>query len=153
LLVTELGFLNHPALWNGHRKLPEKWGLKLIAGDFAAWKEVQRRSAQIRAAIFYPSDKRDKRNNDFILCINKYTPLALTRIQDADVRANSFKLESICSSVGLQFGYTTERPILLPLKPESCSFGAVKTFVEQLERLKRQVGCSIRELGEIPRFG
>jgi hypothetical protein len=150
LLVTELDFLRPPALWSGQTKRPKIWGLRLMKGDFTAWKEVQRRSGQIWAAIFYPSGKR---NYDFMLCVNKYTPLALTRIQDADVRANKTKLESMCKSVGLQFGYTTERPILLPQKPESCSLDSVRAFVEQLERFKRQVGCSIRELGEIPRFG
>jgi len=150
LLVTELDFLSPPILWSGYTKRPKKWGSLLMKGDFNEWKKVQRRSAQIWAAIFYPSSKR---NDDFMLCVNKYTPLALTRIQDTDVRANKIKLESMCKSVGLQFGYTTERPILLPQEPESCSLDAVRAFVQQLERFKSKAGCSIRELGEIPRFG
>lgn len=148
LLVTELDFLSPPALWNGNT--PKKpWGALLMKGDFAAWKKVQRRSGQIWAAIFYPSEKR---NLDFMLCVNKYTPLALTRIQDANVRDKA-TLEPICKSVGLQFGYTVERPLLFPQKPESCNLDAVRSFVKQLEQFKRKVGCSIRELGEFPRFG
>jgi len=150
LLVTELGFLSPPALWSGHTKRTKIWGDRLIRGDFTAWKEVQRRSGQVWATIFYPSSKR---NYDFMLCVNKYVPLALTRIQDADVRASKAKLESVCKSVDLQFDYTTERPLLLPQHPESCNLDAVRVFVEQLEQFKRKVGCSIRELGEIPRFG
>jgi len=150
LLVTELDFLSPPALWSGHTKRAKIWGDRLIKGDFTPWKEVQRKSGQVWAAIFYPSSIR---NYDFMLCINKYVPLALTKIQDADVRANKTKLEPMCKSVGLQFCYTTERPILLPQKPESCSLDAVRIFVEQLEQFKRKVGCSITELGEIPRFG
>lgn len=147
-LVTKLGFLSPPSLWHGNT--PRKpWGLRLMNEGFEEWKEAQRRSGQISAAIFYPTEKR---NYDFMLCVNKYVPLALTRIQDADVRSNKNKLESMCKTAGLQFDYTTERPILLPQEPKSCSLEAVKVFVEQLERFKSQVGCSIRELGEIPRI-
>lgn len=121
-----------------------------MEGNFNEWKRVQRRSAQIWAAIFYPSDKR---NYDFMLCANKYTPLAQTRIQDAEVRGNKTKLEAICKSVGLQFEYTTGRPILLPQEPKNCTMDTVRSFVGNLELFKSQVGCSIRELGEIPRFG
>jgi hypothetical protein len=149
LLVTELGFLSPPSLWYGNTQRPKKWGRKLMEGDFAAWKEVKRKSAQVWAAIFYPSEKR---NLDFMLCVNKYSPLALTRIQDANVRDKA-TLEPICKSVGLQFGYTVERPLLFPQKPESCNLDTVRAFVKQLEQLKKKVGCSIRELGEIPRFG
>lgn len=149
LLVTELGFLSPPSLWHGNTSM-KPWGLRLMNEDFGEWKKVQRRSGQISAAIFYPTKKR---NFDFMLCVNKYVPLALTRIQDADVRANRKKLEPMCKSVGLQFEYTTERPLLLPQEPKSCNLEAVKVFVEHLERFKGQVGCSIMELGEIPRFG
>ena len=149
LLVTELGFLSPPSLWHGNTSM-KPWGLRLMNEDFGEWKKVPRRSGQISAAIFYPTRKR---NFDFMLGVNKYVPLALTRIQDADVRANRNKLEPMCKSVGLQFDYTTERPLLLPQEPKSCNLEAVKVFVEHLERFKGEVGCSIRELGEIPRFG
>jgi len=64
--------------------------------DFEEWKKVQRRSGQIWAAIFYPTEKR---NYGFMLCVNKYVSLALTWIQDADVWGNKTKLESMCQSV------------------------------------------------------
>jgi hypothetical protein len=149
LLVTKLDFQNPPSLWHGNT-LRKPWGLRLMNEDFEEWKKVQRRSGQISSAIFYPTEKR---KYDFMLCVNKYVPLAITRIQDADVRANKNKLESMCKPVGLQFDYTTERPILLPQAPKSCNLEAVKVFVDHLERFKEKVGCSIRELGEIPRFG
>lgn len=147
LLVTELDFLSPPALWNGNT--PQKpWGARLMNGDFAEWKKVKRRSGQISAAVFYPSEKR---NLDFMLCVNKYTPLALTRIQDANVRDKA-TLEPICKSVGLQFGYIVEKPLLFSQKPESCNLDAVRAFVKQLEQFKKKVGCSARELGEFSRF-
>jgi hypothetical protein len=121
-----------------------------MSGHFEKWKEVKRQSGKISAAIFYPTIER---TYDFMLCLNKYVPLALTRIQDADVRGNKTEFDSVCKSVGLQFDYTTERPILLPQEPKNCDFEAVKAFVERLDRFKGQVGCSIRELGEFPRFG
>jgi hypothetical protein len=149
LLVTKLGFLSPPSLWHGNT--PRKpWGLRLMNEDFEEWKKVKRQSGKISAAIFYPTTER---NFDFMLCVNKYVPLALTRIQDADVRGSKTKLESMCKSVGLQFDYPTERPLLLPQEPKSCDYEAVKAFVEKLDGFKGQVGCSIRELGEIPRFG
>jgi hypothetical protein len=147
--LIELGFQSPPSLWHGNTAR-KPWGLRLMNEDFGEWKKVQRRSGQVSAAILYPTEKRDY---DFMLCVNKYVPLVLTRIQDADVRANRNKLESRCKSVDLQFDYSTERPLLLPQKPKSCNLEAVTVFVEHLERFKRQVGCSIRELGEIPRFG
>jgi len=149
LLVNELDFLSPPIPWSGHTRRA-RWGSLLVEGNFDEWKKVKKRSAQIRATIFYPSRKR---NYDFMLCVNKYTPLALTRIQDADVRANKKKLEPIWTSVGLQFDYTTDRPVLLPQKPESCSLDEVSVFAGQLERFRGRVGCSIRNLGEFPRFG
>ena len=121
-----------------------------MEGKFNEWRKVQRRSAQIRAAIFYPTKKR---NYDFMLCINRYTPLAQTRIQDAEIRASKTRLGSVCKSIGLQFGYTTGKPILLPQEPDNCTLDAINGFVRKLEAFKKQVGCSIRELGEIPRFG
>lgn len=148
-LVAELGFLNRPSLWHGNTQR-EPWGRLLMSGLFDEWKKVKRQSGKISAVVFYPTEER---NYDFMLCINKYVPLALTRIQDADVRSSKTKLESVCKSVSLQFDYTTERPLLLPQEPKSCDYEAVKAFVEKLDRFKGQVGCSIRELGEIPRFG
>ena len=126
LLVTKLGFLSPPSLWHGNTQR-KPWGLRLMNEDFEKWKKVKRQAGKISAAIFYPTEER---KYDFMLCINKYVPLALTRILDADIRSSKAKLESLCKSVGLQFEYSTERPILLQQEPEGCDCEAVKAFVE-----------------------
>jgi hypothetical protein len=70
LAVTELDFLSPPVLWSGNSRRALHWGSDLIQGQFSEWKKVKRKSAQIWAAIFYPSAKRDY---DFMLCVNRYT--------------------------------------------------------------------------------
>lgn len=148
--VTESGFRSPPSLWHGCT--PRKpWGLRLMNGDWESWKRVQRQSGKIDAAIFYPTEM--ARKHDFMLCVNRYVPLALTRIQDADVRGNKNKLDSICKSVGLQFEHPTDKPILFPREPRNCDLEDVRVFIDQLDRFKNQVGCSARELGEFFRFG
>jgi len=149
LTVSELDFLSPPVLWYGNSRRALRWGHYLIEGNFSEWKKVKRKSASIWVAIFYPSAKR---NYDFMLCVNRYTPLAITRILDAEVLSNSTKLESICKSVGLQFESSAARPILLPQDPRNCTPDEVRSLVEKLGLFKKGVACSIRELGEFFRF-
>jgi len=148
LLINELRFRSPPLLWHSNSSRALHWGDDLIKGNFEPWKEFKRYSGQVSAAIFYPSAER---GFDFLLCINKYTPVALTRI--LDVRYHSAeKLETICSVIGLKFEYSSSRPILLPIEPESCMLVDVKNFIKNIEQFKRKVRCSIQELGEFFRF-
>lgn len=148
-LVNEHDFLSPPVLWYGNSRRALHWGSDLIKGNFGQWKKVKRRSAQIWAAVFYPSAKR---NYDFMLCVNKYTPLAITRILDAAVLSKPARLKSFCKAAGLRFEYSTARPILLLEESRNRILDDVGSFLERLELFKREVLCSIRELGEFLRF-
>lgn len=146
-VVNEMLFDSPPVLWHGNRRAIH-WGKDLINGNFQPWKDVQRRSGQFSDLIFYPTKKRDF---DFMLCVNKYFPVALTRILDVRFH-NEKKLRDILNATGLEFEYSTSKPILFPKEPKACNLDDVRNFVSKLDQLKENVSCSIRELGECSRF-
>lgn len=148
-VINEMLFESPPVLWNSNRRRALRWGLDLINGNFQHWKDVQRRSGQFYDLIFYPTKKRDF---DFLLCVNKYFPAALTRILDRRYYDDEKKLRDILNATGLDYEYSTREPILFPKEPKGCNLDDIRNFVSKLDQFKEKVRCSIRELGECSSF-
>lgn len=147
-IVEGMRFLSPPVLWHSNSRRSHHWGRDLIEGNLEPWRETKRYSSQFSAMIFYPSKERAF---DFLLCINRYMPIALTRILDVRFHDDR-KLKEQTHAARLEFECMTSRPMLLRREPRGCAFNDVRNFVADLGQLKETVGCSIRDLGECSRF-
>jgi len=148
LQLKNMWFMSPPILWHSNTRRALHWGEDLVSGNFRPWKEFKRYSGQVSVAIFYPSERRDF---DYMLCVNKHMPVGLTRILDVRFHEEK-KLRDATNAVGLEFEYLTSRPMLFPKEPKGCTLEDIRSFITKLGQLREKVGCSIRELGECSPF-